>query len=187
MTYADADQKWQMVIFLASPNGRLVQIIHAHQFQSVFFTEIVATAGMSNVSTYCLLIFIVLLAFSNGFIYIYMRRRISIPRDIKNIGSPCFDSYPNQYSSLPTKEERPKVKRKPSFSAATANGSAGATAKLLTNGHGTLTKTNNVSGQHTPKVLSKSFVEIDTATIKRNSHALNNIRSPLRSIDDDKY
>lgn len=151
------------------------------------FTEIVATAGMSNVSTYCLLIFIVLLACSNCFIYIYMKRRISIPRDIKNIGSPCFDSYPNQYSSLPTKEERPKVKRQSSFSATVANGSAGPTAKLLSNGHGTLTKTNNVSGHHTPKVLSKSFVEIDTATIKRNSHALNNIRSPLRSIDDDKY
>lgn len=155
------------------------------------FTEIVATAGMSTASTYCLLIFIVLLACSNCFIYIYMKRRISIPRDIKNIGSPCFDSYPNQYSSLPTKEERPKVKRQSSFSAAAAaavaNGSAGATVKLLANGHGTLTKTNNVTGHHTPKVLSKSFVEIDTATIKRNSHALNNIRSPLRSIDDDKY
>lgn len=150
------------------------------------FAEIVLSAGMSNVSTYCLLVFIVLLACSNCFIYIYMKRRICIPRDIKNIGSPCFDSYPNQYSSLPTKEERPKVKRKPSFSASTANGNAGTTAKLLSNGHGTLTKTNNVTGHHTPKVLSKSF-EIDTATIKRNSHALNNIRSPLRSIEDDKY
>lgn len=102
------------------------------------------------------------------------------PRDIKNIGSPCFDSYPNQYSSLPTKEDRPKVKRQSSFAL------VGANTKLLSNGHGTLTKTNNMSGHHTPKVLSKSFVEVDTATIKRNSHGLNNAR-PLRTIDDDKF
>lgn len=104
-------------------------------------------------------------------------------RDIKNIGSPCFDSFPNQYSSLPMKEDRPKVKRQSSFSASGLNG---ASAKLLTNGHGTLTKTNNMSGHHTPKVLSKSFVEVDTSTFKRNSHGLNNAR-PLRSIDDDKF
>lgn len=108
----------------------------------------------------------------------------TLPRDIKNIGSPCFDSFPNQYSSLPTKDDRPKVKRQSSFS--TANGSNGASTKLLSNGHTTLTKSNNVTGHHTPKVLSKSFVEIDTATIKRNSHGLNNIR-PIRSIEDDKF
>lgn len=117
-----------------------------------------------------------------------MKRQCNPPRDIKNIGSPCFDSFPNQYSSLPTKDERPvKVKRQSSFSAGSiANGGASATTKLLTNGHGTLTKTNNVNGNNTPKVLSKSFVEIDTATIKRNSHGLNNIR-PMRTIDDDKF
>lgn len=106
-------------------------------------------------------------------------------RHIKNIGSPCFDSYPNQYSSLPTKEDRPKVKRQSSFTTS-ALISSGSNAKVLTNGHGTLTKTNNMSGHHTPKVLSKSFVEVDIATIKRNSHGLNNAR-PLRALDDDKF
>lgn len=112
-----------------------------------------------------------------------MKRRIAMPRDIKAMGSPCYDSFPNQYSSLPTKDDRPKVKRQSSFSA--ANGGS-ATIKLLSNGNGTLTKANNVNNHHTPKVLAKSFVENDTATIKRNSHAMNNIR-PLRSIEDDKF
>lgn len=111
-----------------------------------------------------------------------MKKRTS-PRDIKNIGSPCFDSFPNQYSSLPTKEDRPKVKRQSSFNS-NANGTVN--TKLLSNGHGTLTKTTNMNGHQTPKVLSKSFVENDTATIKRNSHGLNNTR-PLRSIEDDKF
>lgn len=113
-----------------------------------------------------------------------MKKR-ALPRDIKNIGSPCFDSFPNQYSSLPTKDDRTKVKRQSSFNCTGINGT-GANAKLLSNGYGTLTKSNNVTGHHTPKVLSKSFVEIDTATIKRNSHGLNNVR-PLRSIEDDKF
>lgn len=120
-----------------------------------------------------------------------MKKRL-VPRDIKSIGSPCFDSFPNQYSSLPTKDERgPKVKRQTSFnsgaagSASNANGSAAA-VKLLANG--TLTKSNNVTGCQTPKVLAKgsNFVDMDTATIKRNSNGLNNVR-PLRSIDDDKF
>lgn len=104
-----------------------------------------------------------------------MKKRYAISKEIKNIGSPCFDSYPNQYSSLPTKEDRPKVKRQSSFN--------GANSKLLTSGQGTLTKSNNVSGHQTPKVLSKCFVDIDTATIKRNSHGLNN----MRTICDDKF
>lgn len=142
------------------------------------------TAGVSSAYTYLLLAFIVLLACSNGFIYMYMKRRIATPRDIKSMGSPCFDSFPNQYSSLPTKDDRPKVKRQSSFSA--ANGAGGAAMKLLSNGTGTLTKTNNVTGHHTPKVLAKSFVENDTATIKRNSHAMNNVRPP-RTVEDDKF
>lgn len=113
-----------------------------------------------------------------------MKKR-TLPRDIKSIGSPCFDSFPNQYSSLPTKEERPKVKRHSSFSSSMSNGGVTNT-KILANGHGTLTKSNNVTGHQTPKVLSKSFVEIDTATIKRNSHALNNARS-IRATDEDKF
>lgn len=91
------------------------------------------------------------------------------------MGSPCFDSYPNQYSSLPTKEDRPKVKRQSSF-----GGTNGSNIKIMSS---TVTKSNNVSSHHTPKVLSKGFIEIDTATIKRNSHGLNNLRS-MRSIED---
>lgn len=149
-----------------------------------FYTEVVTAAG--SASTYILLLLIAVLCCSNGFLYIYMKRQNGAPRDIKNaMGSPCYDSYPNQYSSLPTKEDRPKVKRQSSFSAGALN-SNGAHTKLLANGHGTLTKTNNMSGHHMPKVLSKSFVEVDTATIKRNSHGLNNAR-PLRTLDDDKF
>lgn len=114
-----------------------------------------------------------------------MKKR-TLPRDIKSIGSPCFDSFPNQYSSLPTKEERPKVKRHSSLSSSIGNGATLNGPKILANGHGTLTKSNNVTGHQTPKVLSKSFVEIDTATIKRNSHALNNARS-IRATDEDKF
>lgn len=143
----------------------------------------IATAGAT--STYFLvLLFVLLMCLSNFFVYIYMKKRTA-PPVIKNIGSPCFDSYPNQYSSLPTKEDRPKVKRQLSFNASSAAGN-GANSKLLSNGHGTLTKTNNVAGYQTPKVLAKTYNEIDTATIKRNSHGLNNTR-PLRTIEDDKF
>ncbi|XP_055305519.1 semaphorin-5A isoform X2 [Sitodiplosis mosellana] len=138
-----------------------------------------STAG--NASTYFLFLFIVLLCGSNSFIYVYMKKRYGHQREIKNIGSPCFDSFPNQYSSLPTKEDRPRMKQQSSFI-----GSGGSSVRLLSNGHGTLTKSNNVNGHQTPKVLSKCFAEIDTATIKRNSHGLNNIR-PLRTVDDDKF
>lgn len=142
------------------------------------FTEV----STGSTSVYMLVFVIVLLSCSNFFIFMYMKKRPIPAREMKNIGSPCFDSFPNQYSSLPTKEDRPKVKRQSSFS-----GINGTNTRLLSNGHGTLTKTNNVSGHQTPKVLSKSFVEVDTATIKRNSHGLNNAR-PIRSaIDDDKF
>lgn len=110
-----------------------------------------------------------------------MKKKYSSIQHLKNIGSPCYDSYPNQYSSLPPKEERPKVKRHSSFS-----GIAGPNTKLLSNAHVSFAKSNNVSGHHTPKVLSKCFIENDTATIKRNSHGLNNSR-PVRSIDEDKF
>uniref|UniRef100_A0A6B2EKI6 Putative semaphorin n=1 Tax=Phlebotomus kandelakii TaxID=1109342 RepID=A0A6B2EKI6_9DIPT len=106
------------------------------------------------------------------------------PLGIKNIpGSPCYDTYPNQYSSLPTKdypEPRHKPKRQSSF-----NSHGSSTSKNIPNGHGTLTKSNNMMGNHTPKVLSKSFDQ-DTATIKRNSHSLNNVRPPTRSINDEE-
>lgn len=145
--------------------------------------ETVQKAGVSNLSIFLTFFFLILLAGSNFFIYMYMKKR-TLPRDIKSIGSPCFDSFPNQYSSLPTKEERPKVKRHSSFSSTMTNAGVGTNAKILANG--TLTKSNNVTGHQTPKVLSKSFVEIDTATIKRNSHALNNARS-IRATDEDKF
>lgn len=107
-----------------------------------------------------------------------MKKKYSSVQQLKNIGSPCYDSYPNQYSSLPSKEERSKVKRQSSFS--------GANTKLLPNANVSFAKSNNVNGHHTPKVLSKCFIENDTATLKRNSHGLNNSR-PVRCVDEDKF
>lgn len=146
------------------------------------------TAGIGTGTTIsvCLLAIVLCSAVSSLVMYMFMKKRTP-PMDIKRIGSPCFDSYPNQnqYSSLPTKDERPmKVKRQSSFNSGGASGGSG--GKLLANG--TLTKSNNVTGHQTPKVLSKTnFVEVDTATIKRNSHGLNNVRPPLRSVEDDKF
>lgn len=142
------------------------------------FSE-VPTVG--STSTYILLMVIVLLSGSNILLYIRTKNRCSSTRNVKDIGSPCFDSYPNQYSSLPTKEDRPNVKRQTSFS-----GLNGTNFKLLSNTHGTVLKSNNVNNLNTPKVLTKCFVESDTATIKRNSHGLNNSR-PVRAIEDDKF
>lgn len=94
-------------------------------------------------------------------------------------GSPHFiGAYPNQYSSLPTKDyvENNKPKRTSSFN----SGSAGHHSK---NTNGTLTKANNNTlNQNTPKIL-KYQNEIDMTTLKRNS-ALNNLR--LKQIEDDK-
>lgn len=108
-----------------------------------------------------------------------MKKKYSTIQQLKNIGSPCFDSYPNQYSSLPSKEERSKVKRQSSF-----GGTTGANSKLLTNAQHSLAKSNNINCHQTPKVLT--FIENDTATIKRNSHGLNNSRS-VRCVDEDKF
>lgn len=138
--------------------------------------------GTGAIFSVCILAIIIFSVMSALAMYMLMKKRITPPpRDIKNIGSPCFDSFPNQYSSLPTKDDRPKVKRQSSFNSS----GTGANAKLL--GNGTLTKSNNVTGHQTPKVLTKTFVEVDTATIKRNSHGLNNVRPPLRSVEDDKF
>lgn len=95
-----------------------------------------------------------------------MKKRCSQTREIKNIGSPCFDSYPNQYSILPTKDNEPKVIRQSSFSG--ING------------------TNTLNNSHTPKVLSRTIVESDMTTMKRNSFGQNHAR-PFRSIDDEKF
>jgi chondroitin sulfate proteoglycan 4 len=103
-------------------------------------------------------------------------------RGLKSIqGSPCYGAYPNQYSSLPTKDyTENKPKRQSSF-----NGGIAGSSKI-SNGHTTLTKSNNVNGNNnTPKILVKAYNETDTATIKRNSHALNNMRH-VRQIEDDK-
>jgi hypothetical protein len=68
-----------------------------------------------------------------------------------------------------------KPKRQPSFSGSSSH-------SKLTNGHGTLTKSNNnLLNQNTPKIL-KFQNDTDTSTLKRNS-ALNNMR--LKQIDDD--
>lgn len=75
-----------------------------------------------------------------------MKKRCSQTPEIKNIGSPCYDSYPNQYSILPTKDNGPKVRRQSSFS-----GMNGTTAR--SSHPNTLTK--KMNNLHTPKVLSK--------------------------------
>ena len=90
-------------------------------------------------------------------------------------GSPHYGAYPNQYSSLPTKDyvDNNKPKRQSSF-----NGNAGS-SKVQ---NGTLTKSNNMVNQNTPKIL-KYQNDTDMSTLKRNS-ALNNMR--LKQIEDDK-
>ncbi|XP_052863441.1 semaphorin-5A [Anopheles cruzii] len=106
-------------------------------------------------------------------------------------GSPCYGSYPNQYSSLPTKDYTDgshKPKRQSSFKGPRND----ASGSKLSNGTGTLVKSINVNGgaigNNTPKILVKSFNESDTATIKRNSHGPNNIRHARQlEMDEDKY
>lgn len=102
-----------------------------------------------------------------------VEKRINRLRTVQ--GSPHYGAYPNQYSSLPTKDyvENNKPKRQSSF-----NGNAG-TSKIL---NGTLTKSNNMMNQNTPKIL-KYQNDTDMSTLKRNS-ALNNMR--LKQIEDDK-
>ncbi|EDW72839.2 uncharacterized protein Dwil_GK17220 [Drosophila willistoni] len=85
-----------------------------------------------------------------------------------------FDSYPNQYSSLPTKDyydQRPK--RQSSFRMP---------AKTSNIGNGTLNR-NNMHHNNTPKVLAKTYNDCETGTLKRQS-ALNNCRS---NMDDEKF
>jgi semaphorin 5 len=103
-----------------------------------------------------------------------VERRINRLRTIQ--GSPHYGAYPNQYSSLPTKDygENNKPKRQPSF-----NGGVAGSSKVV---NGTLTKSNNILNQNTPKIL-KYQNDTDMSTLKRNS-ALNNMR--LKQIEDDK-
>ncbi|ALC44181.1 Sema-5c [Drosophila busckii] len=89
-----------------------------------------------------------------------------------------FDTYPNQYSSLPTKDyydQRPKRQSSFRMPAKNSNLSGGA-------GGGTLNR-NNMHHNNTPKVLAKTYNDCETGTLKRQS-ALNNCRS---NIDDEKF
>lgn len=103
-----------------------------------------------------------------------VERRIKRLRSIQ--GSPHYGAYPNQYSSLPTKDyvENNKPKRQSSF-----NGGSAGNSKVP---NGTLTKSINMMNQNTPKIL-KYQNDTDVSTLKRNS-ALNNMR--LKQIEDDK-
>lgn len=105
----------------------------------------------------------------------FVEKRINRLRTIQ--GSPHYiGAYPNQYSSLPMKDyvENNKPKRQSSF-----NGGVAGNSKVA---NGTLTKTNNMMNQNTPKIL-KYQNDTDMSTLKRNS-ALNNMR--LKQIEDDK-
>ncbi|EDV97528.1 GH16920 [Drosophila grimshawi] len=85
-----------------------------------------------------------------------------------------FDTYPNQYSSLPTKDyydQRPK--RQSSFRMPAKNSNIAS---------GTLNR-NNMHHNNTPKVLAKTYNDCETGTLKRQS-ALNNCRT---TIDDEKF
>ncbi|KAI8036673.1 hypothetical protein M5D96_010474 [Drosophila gunungcola] len=89
-----------------------------------------------------------------------------------------FDTYPNQYSSLPTKilsyyDQRPKRQSSFRVQAKTSN---------LGNGNGTINR-NNMHHNNTPKVLAKTYNDCETGTLKRQT-ALNNCRS---NIDDEKF
>ena len=114
-----------------------------------------------------------------------------------NTTTPSYDVYPNQYSSLPTKDVsrlisidllffltfsmplqlydvRPKVKRQSSFNMCSP-----------TKNYNTGTLNRNITNQnHTPKVLAKTYNDCEMGTLKRNSH-LNNQRTS--SIDDEKF
>lgn len=124
-----------------------------------------------------MVIFGLLCAGSAIFLTKYLvEKRIHKLRTIQ--GSPHYiGAYPNQYSSLPTKDyvENNKPKRQSSFN----SGSAG-NSKVP---NGTLTKSNNMMNQNTPKIL-KYQNDTDMSTLKRNSALNNNMR--LKQIEDDK-
>jgi semaphorin 5 len=107
-----------------------------------------------------------------------VERKIQRLRSIQ--GSPHYlSSYPNQYSSLPTKDytENNKPKRQPSFSGTSTTGRSKVT-------NGTLNKSNNnLLNQNTPKIL-KYQNDTEMSTLKRNSALNNNMR--LKQIEDDK-
>jgi hypothetical protein len=73
-----------------------------------------------------------------------------------------------------------KPKRQSSFNA----GNGVSHGSKLGNGHSTLTKSNNVAINNTPKVLSKpTFSDTETGTLRK--HQLNNTRQTRIMIDDD--
>lgn len=147
------------------------------------------TAGTSSVAAIVVGVLFLIIICCAGTVFITMYLMKKKTKGIKAIqGSPCYGSYPNQYSSLPTKDytESQKPKRQSSF-----NGRNDASGSKISNGQTTLTKSNNVNGalgNNTPKVLAKSFNDPDTATIKRNSHGLNNIRHARQlELEEEKY
>lgn len=109
-----------------------------------------------------------------------VERRIHKLRTIQ--GSPHYiGAYPNQYSSLPTKDYTEHGNNKPKRQSSFNSGSAGNSKNL----NGTLTKANNMMNQNTPKIL-KYQNDTDMSTLKRNS-ALNNTLRLKPMGDEDKY
>ncbi|XP_037905898.1 semaphorin-5B [Hermetia illucens] len=140
----------------------------------------VLQAGLSATSIYSICFGVAVFCSSVSVILtmIYYKRKASEQARNCLPSSQCYGSYPNQYESLPTKdlnERRAKPKRQSSFNSGNKN-----------MGHGTLTKATNLAGNYnTPKVLSKSFSDCESSTLKRNSQ-LNNARLH-RNVDDEKF
>jgi len=185
-------------------NEREVRICNPSSSSSSTSTESEASPiSSASLKVHWVLVIIIMFGLFCAAIAIFvtkylMEKRIKALRTIQ--GSPHFiGSYPNQYSSLPTKDvsdhpsalieflhhlllllllqyvDNNKPKRQPSFN-------SGASHSKITNGNGTLTKNSNMLNQsNTPKVLAKHY---DTDTIKRNS-ALNNMRVHRQVVDDD--
>ncbi|XP_037901105.1 semaphorin-5A isoform X2 [Glossina fuscipes] len=141
-------------------------------------TQVASTATLGSVIAVVILLYALTI-----FMTFWLTRRHFMPPVAllkNNTPSPVnYDSYSNQYSSLPTKDiydVRPKVKRQSSF-----NMCSSPTSK---NFNATTLNRNNISHNHTPKVLAKTYNDCESGTLKRNSHALNNYRS---NLDDEKF
>ncbi|TMW52624.1 hypothetical protein DOY81_002278 [Sarcophaga bullata] len=141
-------------------------------------TQMASTSTLISIISIVILLYVMTIFMT---FWITRRRYMpTVPLMKNNTPSPTsYDSYPNQYSSLPTKDiydVRPKVKRQSSF-----NMCSSPTSKNFNTG--TLNR-NNIAHNHTPKVLAKTYNDCETGTLKRNSNALNNYRS---NIDDEKF
>lgn len=167
-------------------------------------TQVASTATLGSIIAVVILLYALTI-----FMTFWLTRRHFMPPVAllkNNTPSPVnYDSYSNQYSSLPTKDVknifidfrthehnllivlyssillkiydvRPKVKRQSSF-----NMCSSPTSK---NFNATTLNRNNINHNHTPKVLAKTYNDCESGTLKRNSHALNNYRS---NLDDEKF